>query len=123
MSTLLQPAAVDGVYSLQVVERLYNARHQKAADTFGAFFSSELGGIVTDDSLMFIHMDDHMVHRGHGVFETAALVDGYIYELPKHLGRLKQSALAAGVPLPTSDKDVLRIILDTAAASKKLNGA
>jgi 4-amino-4-deoxychorismate lyase len=107
----------------QVIDRLYNARHKKAADTFGAFYSSELGGIVTDDSLMFIHIDDHMVHRGHGVFEACALVDGHVYELPKHLERLKRSAEAAGIPPPPSDAAVLRIILDTAAASKKLTGA
>lgn len=30
---------------------------------FKAFFSSSLGGIVTDPALMVMHMDDHMIHR------------------------------------------------------------
>ena len=30
-----------------------------------AFFSSILGGIVTDPALMVLHIDDHMVHRYH----------------------------------------------------------
>ena len=34
-----------------------------AAKHYHAFFSSELGGIVTDAALMFVHIDDHMVHR------------------------------------------------------------
>ena len=38
---------------------------------FSAFYSSQLGGIVTDPALMVIPFDDHMVHRGHGIFDTA----------------------------------------------------
>ena len=41
---------------------------------FSAFYSSQLGGVVTDPALMVIPFDDHMVHRGHGIFDTAALV-------------------------------------------------
>ena len=43
---------------------------------FSAFYSSQLGGIVTDPALMVIPFDDHMVHRGHGIFDTAGLVNG-----------------------------------------------
>ena len=38
---------------------------------YWAFYSSQLGGIVTDPALMVIPFDDHMVHRGHGIFDTA----------------------------------------------------
>jgi len=48
---------------------------------FAAFYSSQLGGIVTDPALMVLPFDDHMVHRGHGIFDTAALVGGRIYDL------------------------------------------
>ncbi len=48
---------------------------------YWAFYSSQLGGIVTDPALMVIPFDDHMVHRGHGIFDTAGLVDGKIYDL------------------------------------------
>ncbi len=37
---------------------------------FWAFYSSQLGGIVTDPALMVLPFDDHMVHRGHGVFDS-----------------------------------------------------
>ena len=37
---------------------------------YAAFYSSQLGGIVTDPALMVIPFDDHMVHRGHGIFDT-----------------------------------------------------
>ena len=45
-----------GASALQVVERLRNAVHPTAKEHFGAFYSSELGGIVTDPSLMLIHV-------------------------------------------------------------------
>ena len=37
--------------------------------------------------------DDHLVHRGHGVFDTALVIDGHIYMLDRHLERLNQSAM------------------------------
>ena len=87
-----------------------------------SFFSSELGGIVTDPALMVVPIDDHLVHRGHGVFDTASLVDGYLYELDEHLERFQRSMrLAMLEPLYTMAQ-MRRIILDTAAASCKLNG-
>lgn len=83
-----------------------------------AFYSSFLGGVVTDPALMNIPMDgmlvcgtkssndqklkrlsrspklhaDHLVHRGHGVFDTATLSNGYVYRLEIHLDRFLESA-------------------------------
>jgi 4-amino-4-deoxychorismate lyase len=39
-------------------------------------YSSVVGGIILDPSMMVIPIDDHMVHRGHGVFDTAMLSNG-----------------------------------------------
>ena len=41
---------------------------------------------------MVIPFDDHIVHRGHGIFDTAAIVDGKIYDLEAHLDRFLLSA-------------------------------
>lgn len=43
---------------------------------YPAMYSSVYGGIILDPALMVIPIDDHMVHRGHGVFDTAVLLDG-----------------------------------------------
>src|SRR6188472_1155568 len=59
---------------------------------FDAFYSSQLGGIVTDPALMVLPFDDHMVHRGHGIFDTAGLVNRRIYDLEAHLDRFLGSA-------------------------------
>jgi 4-amino-4-deoxychorismate lyase len=40
-------------------------------------YSSVVGGIILDLSMMVIPIDDHMVHRGHGVFDTATISDGF----------------------------------------------
>ena len=36
--------------------------------------------------------DDHMIHRGHCVFDTSLVVDGNLYLLDDHLYRLQESA-------------------------------
>ncbi|KAI3967635.1 hypothetical protein MKW92_040368, partial [Papaver armeniacum] len=60
-----------------VIEKLRGYRvNQKSHQKYVAMFSSVVGGITTDSSAMIIPIDDHMVHRGHGVFDTAAIMDG-----------------------------------------------
>jgi 4-amino-4-deoxychorismate lyase len=100
----------------QAIARLQAAVHPKASN-FYAMYSSVLGGIVTDPALMVLPLDDHMVHRGHAVFDTASLVHGMLYQLEPHLERLLRSAALARIPLPFSRDQLRRIILDTAAAS------
>lgn len=80
-------------------------------------YSSVLGGIVTDPALMVLPLDDHMVHRGHAVFDTAAIVNGQLYQLDPHLERFLRSAEMARIPLPYEPEQMRQIIIDTAAAS------
>lgn len=110
--------------SSEAIDALYSSQHIVQRERFCSFYSSELGGIVTDPALMVVQIDDHMVHRGHAVFDTAILQDGHIYQLIPHVQRFLSSAAKANIPLPprTSPEQLLRIILETAAASKQLNG-
>ncbi len=96
--------------------RLQQAVHDKSSN-FAAMYSSVLGGIVTDPALMVLPMDDHMVHRGHAVFDTAAIVKGMLYQLDTHLERFLRSAEMARIPLPYPPEQLRQIIIDTAAAS------
>jgi 4-amino-4-deoxychorismate lyase len=60
-------------------ERLKTFREKiKGKQQYLAMYSSIFGGITTDPAAMVIPMDDHMVHRGHGVFDTAAIMDGLV---------------------------------------------
>lgn len=64
----------------KAIERMRtNRANQKSHQRYLAMYSSVFGGITLDPAAMVIPMDDHMVHRGHGVFDTAAIVDGLVY--------------------------------------------
>jgi 4-amino-4-deoxychorismate lyase len=91
--------------------------------TYYAFYSSQLGGIVTDPSLMVLPFDDHMVHRGHGIFDTAGLVGGRIYDLEAHLNRFLGSAERSRLVLPGSRHEMREIIIGTVAASGCRDGS
>jgi branched-chain amino acid aminotransferase len=87
-----------------------------------AMYSSLYDGIVTDPVLMLLPMDDHMVHRGDGVFEALKLVDGRLYNLQAHLERLAQSAQAIALRLPRP-LDVIRdVAVETARAGGRRDG-
>jgi 4-amino-4-deoxychorismate lyase len=90
---------------------------------YWAFYSSQLGGIVTDPALMVIPFDDHMVHRGHGIFDTAGLVDGKIYDLEAHLDRFLLSATRSRLRLSGSREEIRDIIVKTAAISGRRDGS
>jgi 4-amino-4-deoxychorismate lyase len=90
---------------------------------YWAFYSSQLGGVVTDPALMVIPFDDHMVHRGHGIFDTAGLINGRIYDLDAHLDRFIGSANRSKLKLPGSRDEMRDIIIRTTAASGHRDGA
>ncbi len=81
-----------------------------------AMYSSVFGGVVTDPALMVIPVDDHMVHRGDGIFETFKSVNGNIYNLGAHLSRLERSAELISLPLPCDLSTIGRIAVQTVAA-------
>src|SRR5262249_60406992 len=81
------------------------------------------GGSVTDPPLMVLPFDDHIVHRGHGVFDTAAIVNGKIYDLEAHLDRFLRSATLSRLPLPCPRAEMREIIARTAAVSEKRGGS
>src|ERR1044071_2935590 len=83
----------------QTVAELRALRAKQPVD-YWAFYSSQLKGIVTDASLMVLPFDDHIVHRGHGIFDTAAIVAGKIYDLDAHLDRFLKSAERSKLRLP-----------------------
>ncbi|KAK9861710.1 hypothetical protein WJX84_007834 [Apatococcus fuscideae] len=84
-----------GLLPYRVVEGMQRSTYGSIGQDIKSFYASELGGIVTQPELMVVPIDDHMVHRGHSVFDTALLTQGYIYQLPQHLERLADSASQA----------------------------
>ncbi len=105
-----------------VLARLHALRERQPV-AFAAFYSSQLGGIVTDPALMVLPFDDHMVHRGHGIFDTAGLVGGKIYDLEAHLDRFLKSAERSKLKVPGTRDELRAIIVRTTAASGRRDGA
>lgn len=97
-----------------------NSTHHKP---YRAMYSSILGGITTDPAMMLIPLDDHMVHRGHGVFDTALILKGYLYELDEHLDRILRSASMARITAPFSRQTLRNILVETTAASHCKDGS
>ena len=105
-----------------VLARLHALRASQPVN-YWAFYSSQLGGVVTDPALMVIPFDDHMVHRGHGIFDTAAIIGGRIYDLEAHLDRFLRSAERSKLALAGSREEMRDIIVKTTAASGRRDGA
>ena len=82
-----------------------------------AMYSSWLGGITKDPQVMFVPVDDHIVHRGDGVFEAAKCVDGRIYALRPHLERLVKSAARISLALPHTLEEIEKICIETVRVS------
>jgi len=78
-----------------------------------AMYSSVLGGVVTHPFLMTIPVDDHMVHRGDGIFEAFKCVDGNIYNLRGHLERLGRSSRGVYLQLPATPEQITNLVVGT----------
>ncbi len=104
----------------QAVDRL---RSTKPAfhGNYLAMYSSWYGGIVTDPALMMVPIDDHLVHRGDGVFEAIKCVDGKVYGLQRHMDRMKGSLAALALELPLDWDALVEAILAVVREAKVLD--
>ncbi|CAA7046370.1 unnamed protein product [Microthlaspi erraticum] len=105
----------------EVVERLKLAR--EGQEEFMAMYSSVVNGITTDPAAMVLPLDDHMVHRGHGVFDTAMIINGYLYELDQHLDRILRSASMAKIQPPFDRETIKKILIQTVSVSGCKDGS
>lgn len=90
-------------------------RRQPWQQGYYAMYSSVLGGVVRDPLLMQVPLDDHLVHRGDGVFDTFKCVGRAAYNLDAHLQRLMRSAAAIGLAWPDGIGDIRALTLETLA--------
>ncbi len=87
-----------------------------------AFYEHRIGAICRDPRLALMPLDDHMAHRGDGVFETMQFEQGRIYHLDEHLQRLENSARPLALALPAPLGEVRERVLAVARASQSLTG-
>lgn len=84
-----------------------------------AMYSSWWNAVTTEPNLMIVPVDDHMVHRGDGLFETFKCVDGAVYNLDAHLARLEHGAQAIDLRIPWTRDDIRRIIGEVLRAANR----
>lgn len=94
------------------------ATRQPYHANYYAMFSSITGGIVTEPLLMSAPVDDHLVHRGDGVFETLKCVNGKIYLCREHIARLARSAEKIGIKFAWTADELVEIAKQTVRAGK-----
>tara|TARA_B100000927_G_C16470904_1_gene471475 strand:- start:2112 stop:3080 length:969 start_codon:yes stop_codon:yes gene_type:complete len=88
-----------------------------------SMFSSTTSSITKDMSRMVVPIDDHLVHRGDGVFESFKCVEGSIYNLDAHLDRFRFSSEKIGLKIPYSKEHLKEIIIQTTRASEYPNSS
>jgi branched-chain amino acid aminotransferase len=100
----------------EVVDRLIELK-AAAHENYLAMYSSWYGGIVVDPALMMVPIDDHLVHRGDGIFEAFKCIKGKVYGLERHLERLEGSARGIFLELPSDRTGLTNIIRSTIRAA------
>lgn len=87
-----------------------------------AFYEHRVGMICTDPRLMLMPWDDHLVHRGDGIFETMKFVGRKLYQLEPHMARMQRSCEAIYMTPPCPWDEIRQLILDVARAGGRENG-
>lgn len=91
-------------------------------ENFLAFYDHRMGAVFTNPRLMLIPLDDHLVHRGDGVFEAMRFEDGAIYQLGEHVSRLMRSAAAIDLPCPVTPEELSALVRQVCIVSAAAEG-
>jgi len=87
-----------------------------------AFYDHRVGVIGTDARLMLMPWDDHLVHRGDGVFESLKYEGRKLYQLDAHLRRMRLSCQAIHLEPPCSWDELAESIIEVARAGNESDG-
>ncbi|MDR2502982.1 MAG: aminotransferase class IV [Deltaproteobacteria bacterium] len=93
------------------------AAKRPGVDAVLAYYEYRVGAIVKDGSLMLAPLDDHMFHRGDGVFESMKFAEGRLYQFEEHMARLRRSAESICLEPPCPWSDVRTAALETTRAA------
>lgn len=95
----------------QILENL-NSKDNRFFEEYYVFYSSWFGGMIKNPRMMLLPMDEHMVHRGDGVFEAIKVVNRSVYLLEEHLNRLFRSAELIQLQPPLGMEAIKQIIFE-----------
>ena len=88
-----------------------------------AFYDHRLRAVTCDPRCASAPLDDHLIHRGDGVFEYIRFNERRIINLDAHLVRLSQSAAGLELVPPCPWDEVRAILIEVARASGRDEGA
>ena len=104
----------------EVLKKIQDLKFKHQSSYF-AMYSSYFGGIIKDPTLMLVPVDDHLVHRGDGVFEAIKWIHQKPYCLNEHLERLLVSAEKIQLVGPTLS-EIRDLVLSVVKESEKSEG-
>jgi branched-chain amino acid aminotransferase len=87
-----------------------------------AFYDHRIGAFCQDGRVMLLPLDDHLVHRGDGVFETIKYVGRKLYQLDPHLARMDRSSQGIFLSPPCPWPEVRALTLELCRVAGVDNG-
>jgi 4-amino-4-deoxychorismate lyase len=107
---------------LSASEAFQKIRELNPSRRYWMMYSSLYNAFVKDPEAMVIPMDDHMVHRGDGIFEALRFHHGKIFELEAHLARLFKSAELISLKMPKNRQEIEDICHQMVRLAPEPNG-
>lgn len=101
---------------------LSGLRAVNAHRNYWLMYSSLFGGYVRDPALMILPIDDHMVHRGDGIFEALRFHGHKLFELEGHISRLFRSADAIAMQMPKTREQIENLCKEIVESSPQADG-
>ena len=91
-------------------QRMLDAPRPNAASIL-AFYEHRVGAVCKDPRLLLVPLDDHLCHRGDGVFESIAYRNGRLFQLDAHVERLRNSAAGLNLAPPCAWEEARAAII------------
>ncbi len=99
-------------------EELVKASHSNPLlcnENYIVFYNGLINAMITDKSFISLLVDDMIIHRGSGVFDSFGVVNFRPYLIDKHLARFFNSIKKNGLEPPGDLKEVQSILLSLVA--------
>ena len=93
------------------------------AGAYLAFYDHRVGGICTDPRLLLLPLDDHICHRGDGLFESICYRERTIFALDRHMARMRDGAAALNITPPCPFDEIRARVIDVARTAGQDHGA
>lgn len=98
------------------------AAPRPGANKILAFYDSRVNLICRDPAFLLMPMDDHMCHRGDGLFESIAWRENRLFAMDAHIARLEDGAKALDITPPFPFAQIREMARETARAANAANG-